>query len=457
MGAEGRFRLVLTGDAIINRTIPWVNDSGFEQVRKLISSANAAFTNLELTCPQAPISPSTTYQGHHVAAPRGVIDELLKLGFNLYSFANNHTTDYGAKGLQDTIAAFKGANAVIAGAGDTLDQARRPRYLETPSGRVGLIAVGVSNAWLSAAADPSGYDVGRPGINPLRFRTEYFLDQKRFEALDEILRALQIPGAPAAPQERPGLLPFPDRNLHILTRPEGSLQFESALIQRGAQPEVRQRILKEDGAAICRWIGEARRQSDWVVVSIHCHEGASGGWDTGEPPQFLIDAAHDFIDAGANVIAGHGPHRLRPIEIYKGRPIFYSLGSFFFINEVFEHYPREIYEHFSLGVEATPGDLVDRRFIGADGKRLGWRDNAGPWESVVAECQFSGDHLDNIQLRPILMGQERPRMRSGYPVIAPAADAVRILNEMAASAKRFGTSLKVEESSGSAIGSIELG
>jgi hypothetical protein len=34
------------------------------------------------------------------------------------------------------------------------------------------------------------------------------------------------------------------------------------------------------------------------------------------------------IDAGADAVAGHGPHVLRGIEFYRGRPIVYSLGNF---------------------------------------------------------------------------------------------------------------------------------
>ncbi|MBM3372629.1 MAG: hypothetical protein FJY44_02015, partial [Betaproteobacteria bacterium] len=35
-------------------------------------------------------------------------------------------------------------------------------------------------------------------------------------------------------------------------------------------------------------------------------------------------------DAGANVVIGHGPHYSLPVELYKGKPVFYGLGSFSF-------------------------------------------------------------------------------------------------------------------------------
>lgn len=41
-----------------------------------------------------------------------------------------------------------------------------------------------------------------------------------------------------------------------------------------------------------------------------------------------------MIDAGADVVVGHGPHILRGIEVYKRRPIFYSLANFIFENDL---------------------------------------------------------------------------------------------------------------------------
>lgn len=42
------------------------------------------------------------------------------------------------------------------------------------------------------------------------------------------------------------------------------------------------------------------------------------------------NAAHAFVDAGADVVIGTHPHVVQPIEIYKGKAIFYSLGNFMF-------------------------------------------------------------------------------------------------------------------------------
>ena len=44
----------------------------------------------------------------------------------------------------------------------------------------------------------------------------------------------------------------------------------------------------------------------------------------------MTEIAHAAIDAGADIVMGHGPHYPLPIEVYKGKPIFYGLGNLSF-------------------------------------------------------------------------------------------------------------------------------
>jgi poly-gamma-glutamate synthesis protein (capsule biosynthesis protein) len=44
----------------------------------------------------------------------------------------------------------------------------------------------------------------------------------------------------------------------------------------------------------------------------------------------MREIAHAAIDAGADIVIGHGPHYSLPVEVYHGKPIFYGLGSFSF-------------------------------------------------------------------------------------------------------------------------------
>jgi poly-gamma-glutamate synthesis protein (capsule biosynthesis protein) len=44
----------------------------------------------------------------------------------------------------------------------------------------------------------------------------------------------------------------------------------------------------------------------------------------------MTEIAHGAIDAGADIVVGHGPHYCLPVEVYKGKPVFYSLCNLSF-------------------------------------------------------------------------------------------------------------------------------
>lgn len=80
-----------------------------------------------------------------------------------------------------------------------------------------------------------------------------------------------------------------------------------------------------------------KAQADIVVIQVHWgDEGATKAHvrpgpeylNGGEPRGDSIAFAHAAIDAGADIVFGHGPHTIRAMELYKGRLIAYSLGNF---------------------------------------------------------------------------------------------------------------------------------
>ena len=81
-----------------------------------------------------------------------------------------------------------------------------------------------------------------------------------------------------------------------------------------------------DRAHITDSIAALREQGAEVVVCAF-HWGVEQSY---KPAQNEIDWAHIAIDAGADIVAGHHPHVLQPIELYNGGVIFYSLGNFSF-------------------------------------------------------------------------------------------------------------------------------
>jgi poly-gamma-glutamate capsule biosynthesis protein CapA/YwtB (metallophosphatase superfamily) len=83
-------------------------------------------------------------------------------------------------------------------------------------------------------------------------------------------------------------------------------------------------------------ISSLKKEFDIVIVSFHGGaEGSNALHVTNQPEFFLgenrgnvIAFAHTAIDAGADLVIGHGPHVLRAMEIYKNKLIAYSLGNF---------------------------------------------------------------------------------------------------------------------------------
>ena len=130
-----------------------------------------------------------------------------------------------------------------------------------------------------------------------------------------------------------------------------------------------------DLTAARQFIQRADRQADVVVVSFH---GGAEGTDSqnvpnrtelyaGESRGNLPAFSRAVIDAGADLVLGHGPHVLRGIEIYKDRLIAYSLGNF------------ATYGWFRLEAETALTIILDVK-LDANGKFLGGKIHSGRQE-----------------------------------------------------------------------------
>lgn len=441
-------KLVATGDAVITRRVSQDVDPGLLELRDTVSRADAAFTNFETTTPRPPLVPSRTH-GLPISSPPEVIDELRWMGFTLFGLAHNHATAFGWQGSLDTLNEFESRHLTAAGCGRTLSEARAPRYLALREGRVALISATSTNAAAVMAADPGRSTGGRPGANPLRFKIEYRLDKERFRMLSEIDEAI---GTAQVRREREAFGPLVEPS----PSPPGTLRFLGADFVRGDRPGVSAQLHPGDAAALERSVQEARWRSDLVIVSIHCHEGSGGAWNSDDPPDFLTEAAHRCVNAGADLIVGHGPHRLRGVEIYRGKPIFYSLGNFMLQLETVEAIPPETLEQAGLPADAAPADFHDHGWIGPDGSPIGFASDPVWFEAVVADCEFTDRKLEAIRLYPVELGSRLPRPRRGVPRLVDASQGGRILERVARLSQRFGTEVRIEAQGQRAIASLVL-
>ena len=207
-----------------------------EELKSIINSCDFKVCNFEVPLKPNDVEPRNGMLYQHDDAPAF----LEGLGFNLFSFANNHAFDYGQEGWQKTMDAFQNQPF---GSG-IYEDAFQIKIVEKDGVKVGFLA-------LCFAANNGVFDS------------------------------------------------FSDK--------------------------------KEEGVA---WIGDARvnhiiedakEKVDYLIVLPH-----DGIEYIDVPLPEIKDRYRDFIDYGADAVIASHPHCPQGWEMYKGRPVFYSLGNFFF-------------------------------------------------------------------------------------------------------------------------------
>jgi poly-gamma-glutamate capsule biosynthesis protein CapA/YwtB (metallophosphatase superfamily) len=420
--AAAEFSLALTGDSIITRKISIYTEPTFTRLIDLIRGADAAFTNLEMLFHDYEPYAMNESGGTYMRAEPALLKDLIWAGFDLVSRANNHQGDYGVLGMQLTTKYVAAAGLVQAGVGQSLAEAREARFLETPKGRVALISVASTFPDHSRAGRTRGDMPARPGLNPLRFTTTTTVTPARLAELRQI--AAEVNGRPVA------------------NATGDTLNFFGRRFVAGAQPGVRTEPLKEDLDEIVSVVKNAARLSDYTIITSHTHEG---GRERTLPADFLVTFAHAAIDAGADVFVGHGPHVVRGIEIYQGKPIFYSMGDFIFQNETLLRLPSENYEAYGLGASSHVNDFNDARY---DFDKSGFPADRMIWEAFVAVPRFRGQQLSEIALYPITLGFGGSRSERGRPLLAEGELGQKILSDLVTLSAPFGTKISIRNGVG---------
>ena len=430
----GNLSLVAGGDTMITRRMSVFNEDGFVRLRKLFQEADVGFTNLEMLMHDFEHSPGMAGGTFTGSDPKN-LRELEWMGVNLVSCANNHSYDYGEGGLLTNLEHLRHSDLVHAGTGRNLSEARAPAYLDTPNGRVALISASSTFSEAGRALEQRPDIRGRPGLNPLRFNTTHVIDRPAFDALRRVNKELGLEA------QRNALRNFKHPGA-IAEDSDSRFVFLDKVFALGEEFSVSTQLDRRDLNDNLKWVRDARRMADWVMVSVHCHES---GANRDEPPQFLVDFARACIDEGADVFIGHGPHITRGLEIYKDRPIFYSLGNFIFQNDTVRWQPSYNYDTVKLDAGATPADFYDAR---TDHDKRGFPADALYWESVVAHCDFKRESLNGITLHPIDLGHAQKRSQRGRPLLATSDVSRRALERMKRLSKPLGTDIRIERGVG---------
>ena len=427
-GVPDGFSFAAGGDLLgPYRPLAFADDPTMEPVASLFRGADLGYANHEgasfdLTAIGA--SPAAENGGGTPNMPVANARELRSFGVTIVSKANNHATDWGHEGLAATLATLKAAGIAQAGSGASLAEARAPAYVETRRGRAALVSIASTYPPMSAAGDAITYrgtrSQPRPGISPLRVRAV------RGISADDLAALRKAAGASAfATHDRSDQL----RSGDILYRAgdtPGSLSWEMA---------------PDDEAALLASVREARANAGFVLFAIHAHE-TSGDEDAGPAPfqpavlHFANEAAgsndprpadfeprlfHAAIDAGADAVARTGPHQIGGIEIYRGKPIFYGLGSLFF-------------------------DFGGRRKLTtAAGESFGFPDE---WfETIVPVTTYRKGAIDEIRIHPFAI-ESSTAPSGGFPHPAPPDQARRILERLRALSAPYGTIITIENGVG---------
>lgn len=440
MSGPDQFTLVAAGDAIVNRRLRVFEEDRFLGLVDEVRNADLAVANLETLLHDFEGYPWANAGGTYMRSPPWIADELTWAGFDVFAAATNHAFDYSHGGIEATMRALEEREIPYAGLGTTLARALAPAYVDTPAGRCALISV-CSTITPGSVAGKRGETVGgRPGIAPLRLETRYRMPAEAMETLRTLSEELGLEEA----KRRTAALGFPisghdDDAFHLLNLAGGS----HPAFEEGDEFEVIRTAKEEDVVAVEEQITDAGRQADWVIVSLHTHEGVGPHSNDHTVPPFLASFARTCVDAGADAFVGHGPHVLRGIEVYDGAPIFYSLGNFLMQNETVEFLPPEMFERYDLSPDAPPADAFDARVFDDDGERMGFPADAAFWESVLPVATFdreSGD-LADLELYPLDLRHEAPRPQRGRPLLATGTTAEAILDDLRGMSEPYGTTI----------------
>lgn len=430
----GDFNMALAGDCILTRRLSVFREDRFLKLRDLFHGADVGFANFESSVHKLLEGHLNLSEGTYVTTEPSLLEDLRWFGINVVSCAGSHSFDYGEEGVLRTIQSMDEAGMVHAGTGRNLREARNPAYLDTPRGRFGIVAVTAHSPEWAVAGEQRPDTAGRPGVNPLRYSTTYAIDAQGMKDLRRLGAAL---GAESAEERKRQLGDPAPRDAR------GGYNFLGKKFEIGDVFSIRTKPHHQDLTQIATQVQGAKSMADRVAVSLHYHERGGSTLFTArlrseieEPADFVSEFAHRCIDEGADIFIGHGPQVPLGIEIYKDKPIFYSLGSFVFQLETVRYLPHEAYHRFGLDDTATPADFVKARY---QNETKGHPADPLQWQQLCALCHYRAGTLDEIELVPLDLGYGKPRSQRGRPLLADEELGEKIISRVSKLSKRYGT------------------
>jgi poly-gamma-glutamate capsule biosynthesis protein CapA/YwtB (metallophosphatase superfamily) len=433
------FTLVTVGDCIISRPLLQyaAHDEAFRKAVDILKRADVTYGNMETSIFDLRHFTGYPYPGPDdvslVAAPE-VAKDLAQMGFDLVSRANNHALDWGVEGMRETSHWLEAAGIAYAGAGENLGLAQAAGYFESAKGRIGLVSMASTFRPGSEALPAKDAAPARPGINALAVKKSTTVSPEQMAEVVRLRKALY-------PDEKDSQLPE-------------ELSLLSNKFVLGKSFGFRYAMDETDLSGILRGVRQGKQHADFLIVSIHSHEPAGSAEPEAKndfadtPADFMQDLAHQAIDTGADTFVATGIHHLGPIEIYKGKPIFYGMGDFFWA-DIQEPMAADVYQQYRKALEqalvrpelATHADLNNvANAIGFAGQP--------PFDAMIAESRFDHGKVVEIRIYPVDLGYGMKLTESGTPRLAGPEQSQQILRRVQEISQKYGTKILVEGSVG---------
>lgn len=420
-------KFTAAGDMIIQKRI-YEDYEGFCEIAPFIKKGDARFFNLETTLNhEGEASASQFSGGTYIRTNPEVLEDIKPFGFNMTSFNNNHALDFFYDGFMATLDAVNKSGLVHSGAGRNLAEASAPRYLETKNGRVALISVNTNFAPSMMAGEQSPRVKGRPGINGLRIEKHVELTKEDLEFIKRIAKETNINASKEITRKEGYYPELADDECEL-----GEMKFRI-----GEKSSYVMSLNENDMARVEKAIYEAKLQADYIMVSVHSHQISGDAKEN--PSEFLKEFAHRCIDMGAHAIVGHGPHLLRPIEVYKDCPIFYSLGDFVLQLYSIELAPEDFFNKHGLTSASTVHELLKKR---SKDFTIGLMTDKRMFRSVIPYWETEGTKLKKLTLMPIEMSMDGNKSENGLPRRSYNREIFDYLVKMC---EPYGTKLKLLE------------
>ncbi|MGN7773547.1 CapA family protein [Phyllobacterium sp. 22552] len=404
-----RFTLALTGQSLIKHDIRSLGTPAFDEVRQLLHHADLSFTNFE-----------GTILGSHGGWPlKGsffgcsdavVLDALQATGFGGLSLSNNHAFDLGPSGVLSTLEEVEKRGFLHAGLGRNQSEASRAGRATIRGRSVAIVAMdGGPGPDFMYAANAGKNRPERPGVNRLGLSQIIELDHKAFDQMRVVREKVGYTAIDLTNDSQPDDPPFVD--------PHEEIGLGRAIFKRAPRCGRSVKIDEDDLARNLAAINSAASDGCLVMAYLHHHHWASNWYQV---PDWVGAVARQCIDAGAAMFVSHGAPVLQPVEIYRQRPIFYSLGNFIF--------------HVRSETTAWHAPEV--------------------WESVVGLCAYGDDNsLIDIRFYPIVIGGEDSLGGHSLegrlvPHLATGASATRILQRFKRQSADMGAEIDLADGIG---------